>query len=592
MATQRTWRTTYTPGSWVVLNGPRALVAAHPTTPDAAGRLTSAWADVVAATDLDSLVERLMHWGIDVVPDLIVVVDDDALRCVVRGSVVVRDAATGDVVADGRGKTAWRTETLTTRHITAKLSNTVEGDWRLPLAVGVVAASSLDIDATDDARVDIGEGLSFPVAEEVAEPEPEPAAAPPEPEESLIEPEETLVEPAEPVVEPEAPPEPEAAVAETGELPAVQEPVVEEPEAEQVAEPAPQPADRIPDEVDEKFDAFWGSEQEEPQPQEIVVEAPGEVVAEPVPEVADVDADAEPVEAPADEPVAAGVEEALGCFGATGSAAGEESLDGDVAAAPFVPAFVPNAEASEELSVPISPEAVDDEGRFVKEFVPTDQIPVPEVSETMPEVPAPEPVEMPPVDSSPLPSWPSETAEPAVDAEPEAGTDAVEWWQPGPPEAVPTPEFAPEPAVDVAPAQAEVPAQFDLPQPEAVAPQPVAEAEPAATGSPVGATLLVFSDGQRYPVDEPLLVGRAPQAYPGETARLVRVVSPNHDISRTHVRIELYDGAMWATDRESTNGTIVHNPGQEPITARPGEPVHVWVGGMIDIGEGVSIRVQ
>jgi len=134
-----------------------------------------------------------------------------------------------------------------------------------------------------------------------------------------------------------------------------------------------------------------------------------------------------------------------------------------------------------------------------------------------------------------------------------------------------------------------------VPAPEPVAvpvEQPVASVAAAQTGSPTGATVLVFSDGQRWPVSEPLLVGRAPQAYPGETAQLVRVVSEHHDISRTHVRIELYDGAMWATDRESTNGTIVQNPNQEPITAHPGEPVHVWVGGVIDIGDGVTIRVE
>jgi len=171
---------------------------------------------------------------------------------------------------------------------------------------------------------------------------------------------------------------------------------------------------------------------------------------------------------------------------------------------------------------------VGDDDRFARQFVPTGPLPTPE----------------PVVDDGAI-SGPVLTQQPVVD----------DWWQPEPAAAQPAPA-------------------------------------PHDVSSPTGATQLAFSDGQVMSVDEPLLVGRVPQAYPGEEARLVRVASPHHDISRTHVRIELYDGAVWATDRDSTNGTVVHNPGQEPITARPNQPVHVWVGGVIDIGDGMTIQVN
>jgi len=377
MTKNRTWRSTYTPGTWVVLSGPKALVAAEPTTPDVAKRLSSIWADVVAAEDIGALVGRLMRWGMDVVPDLIVVVEGDDLQCVVRGAVRVHDADTQALVATGQNQTAWRSVPLGTQHIKIDFpgGKAEVADWRLPLAVGVVSASSIEIDARDGARVDVGDGLVFGTSAAAA---------------VLLN---DLLAPVE--------------------VPPVAAPVVvETPPVEVVAEPV------------------------EAQPVVEAVAAPAEV-----------------------------------------------------------------------------------------------------------EVPA--------------------------EAEPEPAADG---WQD-------LPEQPEAPAV--------VPAEVS--QPEAVAEE---VAEVAAAGSPTGATALIFSDGQSFGLSDPILVGRAPQVYPEEEAELVRVASPNHDISRTHIRIELFDGAVWVTDRESTNGTIVNNPGEESVTATPGEPVHVWVGGLIDIGDGVIIRVQ
>ncbi|MCL2489539.1 MAG: hypothetical protein FWF36_02250 [Propionibacteriaceae bacterium] len=661
MATS-TWRTTYTPGSWIVLNGPRALVAAQPTSADIAERLSATWNDVVAATDLESLVGKLMRWGMDVVPDLIVVVDNDRLQCVVRGDVTVTDVASGEVVANGHGQAAWRSVNLDARHIAIALpGQNADSTWRLPLAVGVVTAGSIDIDAGDSARVGLGDAIfvvaplaGMPVtepapaapAEMAAVPETpvavEPETAPEElqpavPEElqapgawatgfgadvplaepvvSVTEPEHEAFGEPEPVIEPEPAPEHEAfgAPEATEPEPVVEEPepVAEEPEAAPVvlspetAVPAEQAAETTSEmgfppiteaPVADQFEVVA-----EPVVEPVVAEAAVEPVIEPV-------SFAEPVSEPAavqPEPVgepSAAVQAAFDADLAAQIEAAKAAVDqviaesqGVVVAEPIqVVESVPEVETPAE---PVTEAAIPEPVTEVAETEPatTEQAPVEPIIDLALVEPAPEPA-----------AEPAAQPEPAVDAQPDL--DRVDWQpaqvqpMPEPAEtAAPQPEVVEVPQPEVAPMPE--PEPVAVPEPEPVAapePAPVPAVEqtgetpvgPAATGSPLGATLLVFSDGQRWPVNEPLLVGRAPQAYPGETAHLVRVVSPHHDISRTHVRIELYDGAMWATDRESTNGTTVHNPGQAVATAQPGQPMHVWVGGVIDIGDGVSIRVQ
>ena len=213
---------------------------------------------------------------------------------------------------------------------------------------------------------------------------------------------------------------------------------------------------------------------------------------------------------------------------------------------------------------------------------PTPQ-PIPEPQLAPAPAPGPWPTPQPAPEQAPWPTpQPPEQAPPETGGLDEDGRFVRQFVQTGPlPEPAPVPE-------DVPIAQPQQEPEGWWPQEQAAQPP----AEPHDMTTPTGASAIVFADGQTWPVDEPLLVGRVPQAYPGEEARLVRVASPHHDISRTHVRIELYDGAVWATDRDSTNGTVIHNPGQEPITARPNQPVHVWLGGVIDIGDGMTIRVD
>jgi hypothetical protein len=125
-------------------------------------------------------------------------------------------------------------------------------------------------------------------------------------------------------------------------------------------------------------------------------------------------------------------------------------------------------------------------------------------------------------------------------------------------------------------------------------------------GSPVGihgpqfiahpvVAVLRASDGSSAELDRPVLIGRAPSVdrSSGQAARLMRVPSPNHDISRTHLEVAPDGWQIVVTDLNSTNGTILVRPGggdRQQLT--PGEPVPVQVGSVIELGDGVSVLID
>ncbi|HET7724874.1 MAG TPA: FHA domain-containing protein, partial [Propionibacteriaceae bacterium] len=103
---------------------------------------------------------------------------------------------------------------------------------------------------------------------------------------------------------------------------------------------------------------------------------------------------------------------------------------------------------------------------------------------------------------------------------------------------------------------------------------------------------LVTAQGARVDVRGTVLVGRAPQAKPGdENVALLPVPSPNSDISRTHVMVAVHDWDVVATDLHSTNGTMLVRPGQPPVRMMPGAPVTVEPGTVLDLGDGGVITV-
>ncbi|WP_307890713.1 FHA domain-containing protein [Acidipropionibacterium jensenii] len=119
-----------------------------------------------------------------------------------------------------------------------------------------------------------------------------------------------------------------------------------------------------------------------------------------------------------------------------------------------------------------------------------------------------------------------------------------------------------------------------------------APVDPQMVGRPC-LGVLVASTGESIDLAGPVLVGRAPNG--GTTdpqASLLRVVSPNQDISRTHVRVAPNGRSIEVTDMNSTNGTLVRHPGEEAIRLSPGETVTVEIGAVIDLGDGVSLEIE
>ncbi|MFT4083082.1 MAG: FHA domain-containing protein, partial [Nocardioides sp.] len=110
---------------------------------------------------------------------------------------------------------------------------------------------------------------------------------------------------------------------------------------------------------------------------------------------------------------------------------------------------------------------------------------------------------------------------------------------------------------------------------------------------------LEFSSGDRVDVDRVVLVGRAPESgrfSQSEQPMLVRVPSPHQEISSTHCEIRpgtgVDHGAAVITDLGSTNGTVLVQPGLGPEELRPGVPVQLMPGAIIDLGDGLTIRVS
>jgi hypothetical protein len=104
-----------------------------------------------------------------------------------------------------------------------------------------------------------------------------------------------------------------------------------------------------------------------------------------------------------------------------------------------------------------------------------------------------------------------------------------------------------------------------------------------------------FSDGTELPVARPMLLGRSPQAdgpVSGELPELVQLVSPNKELSGTHLEIRLEGWQVLVVDRRSTNGSTVRLPMREPFRLHPGEPFPIVPGSVVDMAGEVSFTFE
>ncbi|WP_162616511.1 RDD family protein [Xylanimonas allomyrinae] len=108
--------------------------------------------------------------------------------------------------------------------------------------------------------------------------------------------------------------------------------------------------------------------------------------------------------------------------------------------------------------------------------------------------------------------------------------------------------------------------------------------------APVRPVRLVLPDGTSVVVTGPSLVGRDPQAETGGWA-LVPLDDPGRSVSKTHAELDVDPDGLWVTDRGSTNGTVVAEPGRPLRAAAPGTRTRVPHGSRLHLGD-LRLAVQ
>lgn len=165
------WRATYTPGSWLLLCGPAAAVVLEPADASWSDLVETLWDEVVAADSIGDLAARLAWYRIDTMPSFAAFFwGPDGMRSLVRGSVSVVDAESGDVVATGEGVQTWVEAGLgDLRQVRVELpAERPDGAYPLPLVVGAVGVSGVFLDASDGASPSSPQGADAEPAEDDA----------------------------------------------------------------------------------------------------------------------------------------------------------------------------------------------------------------------------------------------------------------------------------------------------------------------------------------------------------------------------------------------------------------------------------------
>ncbi|HEX8487454.1 MAG TPA: FHA domain-containing protein [Propionibacteriaceae bacterium] len=157
------WRAAYEPGEWVVLAGPTSLVVIQPLAPEWSALISTLWDEVLGAGTMADLADQLVVFGVADMPSFGAFFwTEQGMRSLVRGAVVVRDADTHQVLADGQGVQTWSEVGLAgieRFRIEMPHEEPAEQPMELPLVVGAVRASVLTLDATPDALARSWQGV-------------------------------------------------------------------------------------------------------------------------------------------------------------------------------------------------------------------------------------------------------------------------------------------------------------------------------------------------------------------------------------------------------------------------------------------------
>ena len=106
---------------------------------------------------------------------------------------------------------------------------------------------------------------------------------------------------------------------------------------------------------------------------------------------------------------------------------------------------------------------------------------------------------------------------------------------------------------------------------------------------------LTLSTGAAVEVAGDVVIGRAPQVQAGgdpHIVALVAVASPQHMVSRSHLMLTTSGWSILAQDLGSSNGTVLARPGATPVLLGSAMPTPVFMGDLMDVGDGVTLRID
>lgn len=104
--------------------------------------------------------------------------------------------------------------------------------------------------------------------------------------------------------------------------------------------------------------------------------------------------------------------------------------------------------------------------------------------------------------------------------------------------------------------------------------------------------ILSISDGNRYALTAPTLIGRNPNPTEHDGAcNLVLVNDPQRTISKTHLLIATDHTGLYVEDRQSTNGTVVTLPDGQQVICAPLQKVRVTAGTTVLCGQ-YAVRIE
>ena len=101
--------------------------------------------------------------------------------------------------------------------------------------------------------------------------------------------------------------------------------------------------------------------------------------------------------------------------------------------------------------------------------------------------------------------------------------------------------------------------------------------------------------GTNHLLTRSIVIGRQPSASSSSGSvepKLMKVTSPNNDISRSHVKVKIDGWHVELVDLGATNGTVLLREGHSPRRLGTNESVLLLSGDVADLGDGVTLSFR